>query len=392
MDSLNDAQFLRRYKLNKLTFFWLTNKLRDHVGTGSANRYAVASSGSGIPTELCLSMTLRWLAGGHDCDIVDMHGVASSTFYSLLWKTVAAINKVLELPGLRPDDTDQLENLAKGFHTLSKGTMKGCVAAIDGIAIEIQKPSSWDTVNPLQFLNRKCFFSINCQAMCDSHLRFLWASMKSPGGTHDSLAWSVTDMCSMLKHNPPPRGYYIVGDDAYVGSDYMMTPYPGRKSMTKAKSAFNFYQSRCRITIERAFGVLVQRWGILRRALRGSLFHNVAAIRCCMRLHNLCIDQKIHSVDPMFMPCDTFVSTATGHRKRHRDQDVAEGDAFRPFRQSEGLSEPAPCETVRARAAAVMTLRDEVCEGLRLQGRVRPATSKHGIGITNAQRRKQRKI
>lgn len=243
LQSLSEAEFVARYKLSKATFQDLVEKLRPYVGVHTTDRFARSSSGSGVSTELCLSMTLRYLCGGHVLDIIDLHGVAKATFYHGLWITISAINVVLSLPGLPLKNEEGLRKLSEGFHLKSKGTMRGCVGAIDGIAIQIIKPSAWDTIQPQTFKNRKKFYSINCQAICDADLRFLWASMRSPGGTHDSLAWGCTDLCAYLTEHGLPDGFYLVGDDAYTGTPWMLTPYP-LHNLTRTRSDFNFYQSR----------------------------------------------------------------------------------------------------------------------------------------------------
>mmetsp|Transcript_26064 Transcript_26064/g.72977 ORF Transcript_26064/g.72977 Transcript_26064/m.72977 type:complete len:222 (-) Transcript_26064:377-1042(-) len=214
-------------------------------------------------------MALRFLAGGNVWDIVDLHKVGTATFKSILWKCVDAIN--MHYPINFPlNDPQQLSKISEGFHTLNKHSLPGCVGAIDGLAVEIKKPSAWDTLFPTHFMNRKGFFSINCQAMCDSDLRFLWASLKSPGGTHDSLAWRSSDLHGKLDSQGLPDGMFIVGDGAYTCRPWLVTPFPSR-GLTRSRSDFNFYQSRTRTTIERAFGVLVAIWGVLRRSLTCSV-------------------------------------------------------------------------------------------------------------------------
>ena len=349
----------------------MCNKIRPLVGTRKDNRFARSSSGSGISTELCLSMTLRYLAGGSVLDIIDMHGVAYGTFYNLVWRTIEAVNASLRLPGLPLNDLDALEELSEGFSDLNKGSLVGCVGAIDGIAIRINKPSLWDTVFPKQFMNRKSFFSINCQAICDSQLRFTWASLKSPGGTHDSLAWRCTDLYAKLNDNALPSPYFLVGDDAYGCKNWMITPFPSR-GLTQAKSDFNFYQSKTRITIERAFGVLVSRWGILRRALTCSLRHSVALVRCCMRLHNFCIDEGMPDVEPI---------------RSGKEREVRQGvDRFRPYRQSaDSLMDPlSPTERARKTRESNDSRRKELFQDVHRLGLRRPATSTHGQGLRRA--------
>jgi len=120
------------------------------------NRFASSSSSSGVPTELCLSMTLRYLAGGTVYDIIDMHSVAVATFYSVLWKCIDAINDAYPM-SFPCNDSHKLHSISRGFHDLNKRTLPGCVGAIDGLAIEVRKPLAWDTLFPVQFMNRKVF-------------------------------------------------------------------------------------------------------------------------------------------------------------------------------------------------------------------------------------------
>ncbi len=58
---LTDAQFVRRYKVGKRAFFEMEARLRPVLEP--QRKYAILSSGSPVPTDLQLSMTLRMLAG-----------------------------------------------------------------------------------------------------------------------------------------------------------------------------------------------------------------------------------------------------------------------------------------------------------------------------------------
>lgn len=60
------------------------------------------------------------------------------------------------------------------------------------------------------------------------------------------------------------------------------------KRTTKWK-AFNFLLSSQRITIEREFGMLVRKWGILWRPLGYPLDTNVLITFVCAKLHNFCL-------------------------------------------------------------------------------------------------------
>ena len=70
----------------------------------------------------------------------------------------------------------------------------------------------------------------------------------------------------------------------------MATPIPGRFLPTQ-QDAYNFYLSQIRITIERAFGILIHRWGVLCCWLLSmSILKVPSIVWCLMRLHNFCVD------------------------------------------------------------------------------------------------------
>ena len=58
-------------------------------------------------------------------------------------------------------------------------------------------------------------------------------------------------------------------------------------------NSFNFILCSGRITIERAFGMLVMKWAILQLPLRCDLQTNCDILMTCVKLHNLCIDDWI---------------------------------------------------------------------------------------------------
>ena len=88
--------------------------------------------------------------------------------------------------------------------------------------------------------------------------------MKWPAATSDYMAWVTSsfameledDMGMLIKEGT------LVGDCAYTKKLFMATPLKGY--LGGYEDAYNFYLSQLRITIERAFGVFVQRWAILR--------------------------------------------------------------------------------------------------------------------------------
>lgn len=136
------------------------------------------------------------------------------------------------------------------------------------------------------FVQRKKCFALLATAVCDADLRFLFWEFNVTPTTHDSQAWALSELGLMIHKLPPP--YFLCGDSAYIPSEQMVTPY-GTPEMTN----FDFVQSSNRICIERAFGVLIRRWGILWRDLTMRFDKRSKVVGCCMRLHNYCVDNRV---------------------------------------------------------------------------------------------------
>ena len=108
------------------------------------------------------------------------------------------------------------------------------------------------------------------------------------------LAFATSDLGAELEHdnnNIMKPGYTMVGDNAWVPRPWMATPIPGH-CITGTDDAYYFYRSQVRITTDRAIGIFVHRWGVLRRPLSVSILKVPPLVMCLMKLHNYCINSK----------------------------------------------------------------------------------------------------
>jgi hypothetical protein len=240
-------------------------------------------------------MTLRFLAGGAVHDIVDLHGVAKATFYKCLWKTLMAIDKKCKLT-FPIGENGALEELEEQFSHFSNGVLRGFVGALDVIVIKIAKPSKDCVADPMSYYNRKGFFALNIQDICDADCRFLWFSAATVDSTHDSTAFSCNRLAKKLCDDcAMDARWSVAADEAYGVSASIVPPYSG-SNLSPAKDAFNFYLSSCRIVIECAFGELVRRWGILWRKIELGVKRVPLVLSVCMKLHNICVQERLSVV------------------------------------------------------------------------------------------------
>jgi len=167
----------------------------------------------------------------------------------------------------------------------------GTVAAGDGVVFRMQKPKAEEVGgNVTGYFQRKGYYAYGLQAFCDGECRFVFISSQVCAGSHDSTAYAATSLSEHIRQGRLPQWAHVVCDAAYKCTDQELSPYRGKR-LPVERDAFNYYLSLRRQCIERAFGMMVQRWGILWRPLRMSMKHIATIVRVCCKLHNICIDR-----------------------------------------------------------------------------------------------------
>ena len=157
-----------------------------------------------------------------------------------------------------------------------------------------------EATKPSDHFNPKGFFAVNLQATCDAHCRFSYLSVKTPGSTHDATAFTLSEFSKRWRSKEGKTSFWIAADDAYRATENVITPWPGR-NLGPFKDSFNFYFSGGnRNVIERAFGLLPNRWGILWWELQVTLGRVPLVLQTCAALHNFLVNES-----EVFVPAGT---------------------------------------------------------------------------------------
>ena len=134
------------------------------------------------------------------------------------------------------------------------------------------------------------------QAVCDQKRRITYLSVLASGSTHDMQAFSMCWLGKTLadpNHEFNNTGFSIYGDPAYQGMANrcrsLLTPFT-RPHVTERQDAFNYFHSSSRMSIEGAFGELINRWGILSQPLKVGRKRWGKLLLCLCHLHNVCVD------------------------------------------------------------------------------------------------------
>lgn len=298
--------FRRAYRMREDSFWRLLDLIEANMGNkGKGKRKRGRTPNGHVSNGIRLAMALRYFAGGDPLDIASVYKVNRSLVYESVWLVIHAINSTKQLDIKFPTKHEEQQNVANDFQARSTAGFNNCAGCLDGILIWIHKPSSVELAKlgiggKKFFCGRKKKFGLNMQAVCDSRRRFLDVEIRHPGATSDYLAFAVSGLHRKLEGKNPHDerlpflrpGLALYGDNAYVNTPWMVTPF--KASPSGPKDAFNFYHSQVRINIECAFGMLVHRWGILRKAIPMgiSLAKTNALVMALCKLHNFCVDEN----------------------------------------------------------------------------------------------------
>lgn len=98
----------------------------------------------------------------------------------------------------------------------------------------------------------------------------------------------------------------FVADEAFPLTSYLMRPYARRGHLTNEIRIFNYRLSRCRRTIENAFGILTARWQILQKPLCMSVENCEMVFKTLVCLHNFIMigEEKLSAHNRHYCPPD----------------------------------------------------------------------------------------
>ena len=279
--------FARFYRMSYSSFNKLLKLLKPYLVVDKGMADVKSSKGPIIP-EVCLHCLLRWLAGDSYLGIRVAAGISVPSFYRVVYKCIDVINQCPQLKYHLPTD---LNEAAQNFEDISShSAISGCIGVVDGYLLEIQTPATDETGNVKSYFSGHYHkYGVNIQAACDDKCRFISVCVAAPGGTNDLAAFRETSLSDWV--HTLPIGKFMIGDNAYICSDQLLTPYHSDEIDDAKKDAYNFYVSQLQIRIEMAFGLMTQKRRILKQPLYVSLKNVGRVFLAITHLHNFCIDE-----------------------------------------------------------------------------------------------------
>ncbi len=226
-----------------------------------------------------LLTTLRYYATNfHLQSAGDYGGFSKSTAHRIVCRVSSAIGQ------LSPDyikfpetDVDQQETCQEFYRT---ARFPRVIGAMDCTHVRIVSPGAQAEL----FRNRKHYFSVNVQAICNSNMKFTNIVARWQGSAHDSTIFNNSTCCANFE-NRRYHQYLLLGDAGYPCRNYLMTPLNAPR--TASEHLYNEAHVRTRNVIERVFGVWKRRFPVLALGIRLNLQTAFAIIVATAVLHNI---------------------------------------------------------------------------------------------------------
>lgn len=136
-------------------------------------------------------------------------------------------------------------------------------------------------------------------ALVDANYRFTYVDVGSNGRVSDGGVFRQCTLQESIENElinfPGPKElpgrdkkvpFVVVSDEAFPLKEYLMKPYPQRCGLDDSQRLFNYRLSRARRIVENAFGILCNKFRVLRAPILSSPDKVEKIVLCCCALHN----------------------------------------------------------------------------------------------------------
>ena len=298
----SEEEFKSRFRFSKASVTFILNKIKPKLVRNIQRRDCISPM-------LQLLIALRFYATGSFQAVVgDTVNVSKATVCRVVDKVTCEIallrSKYVRMPTAqeRPSVAAQFFEIA-GFPRI--------IGAVDCTHIKIVSPGG----NRAElYRNRKGYFSVNVQAICDANLKIQSIIARWPGSVHDTTIWNDSPLAAQFETGRF-GSFLILGDSGYPCLRYLMTPI--LNPTTPPQEAYNRAHITTRNTIERCFGVLKRRFPCLQSGMQLKLPKVLKVIVACVVLHNMTLHLEDYIVQDELAQEDHYDETVPQAHTQH---------------------------------------------------------------------------
>ncbi|XP_064462018.1 putative nuclease HARBI1 [Ornithodoros turicata] len=266
----SDRGFRRRYRFSKDTVRYIIEVVRPDLQASEFN--------NAIPPDLQVLDTLRLSAkGSYQDDASHIHGFSQPTQSRIVRRISVALASrrvhFIKFPVLPAEQEDEKTQFLRRFG------FPFTVGVIDCTHIRIKSPGGQVAQ---VYINRKGYYSLNMQLVCDAKEAITNVVARWRGSAHDSRIWQESEL-----HRTCSSGaiHGVLGDNGYATTEYLLTPL--LRPRAEREERFNAAHRKTRQLIERVIGQLKNEFRCLIRKLEARLETAKAVIVAVCVLHNL---------------------------------------------------------------------------------------------------------
>jgi hypothetical protein len=143
-----------------------------------------------------------------------------------------------------------------------------------------------------------------------------------PGSVHDNRVL-LNSPLSQRAASEFSDGSFLLGDAGYAPQSWLVPAFR-QSAATHEELLFNAAHSRCRVIVERAFGILKGRWRLLQGIDMRIASVSTVSCACCI-LHNICVEGRA----PGYVPPDVEPEEGDSEEDHTPEDVTAAGRLFR---------------------------------------------------------------
>ena len=214
-------------------------------------------------------------------EIGDKFGITTSSAYRVVVRMISYFCKIL--PDVITRWTDE-EKETNAVQCKIVTGLDGVIGAIDGCHIRISRPPKHGD----DYMNRKGYYSVLLQGICDFDGKLRDVFVGAPGKVHDARLLRLSPISREVDTVFGNR-WKLLGDSAYISHDFhfIRTPKQDNGLLTRRDLTANAALSRGRVIIENTFGRLKCRFRRIRDVQNILLPNVIGVILVACALHNI---------------------------------------------------------------------------------------------------------
>lgn len=316
----DDSDFEKRFRFLKEYAVKISNSLESKL------RY-IDERNNPVSVLDQVLLTLRYYATGSFQSVVaDLSGIHQVTCGRIIKRVSVAIAETAKDVIKMPSSPEEIEKTKTEFYLIHK--FPNVIGIVDGTHIPILSPGGDDAET---YRNRKTWFSINTQGVCDANMKFIDIVARWPGSTHDQTIFNFSKLRARFENKEFGEVSYLLGDAGYANKNYLLVPFD--KPRNPAENKYNLAFIASRQPIECCYGIWKKRFPILTRKMTTQVDLTLIIIVATAVLHNYARDNGLEDIpsDETYCPIEEIDVVLRNRGTRIEDNKVRNTLAYNYF-------------------------------------------------------------